>query len=66
MHFFPILVAPDDQLVGIRVVLVIRGIVIVRNSDNASAFGQRERLGEVIAELPIKIPFRFENGFRFS
>src|SRR5438477_11966913 len=44
LHLVPILFAPEDELGRIRVVLVISGIVIVRNSHNARSLRYRKRL----------------------
>src|SRR4051812_20580396 len=47
LHLVPILFAPEDQLRGVRVVLVVRGIVVVRDSNDAGSLGNRHRLCEI-------------------
>ena len=66
LHLVPILVSPDDKFVGIGIVLVVRRVVVVSNSDYARTLRQELGFRKVISHLPIEVPFRLENRFRLS
>src|SRR6185295_3416182 len=53
LHFFPVLIAPNDKLLRIRVELVVRRVVVVREADDSRSLRQRDGLGEIVADLPI-------------
>ena len=64
LHFFPVLISPENELVRVGIEFVVRRVVVVGESDDPRAFRQRDRLSEVVSHLPIEIPLRFENRFR--
>ena len=54
-HFVVGLIAPADGGVGIGIVGIIFGIVVPGDGLQHGAGGQRQGLGEAIAELPVEI-----------
>ena len=60
-HLIPVLRTPAHFFRGIRIERVVRRVVKMGDPDQPSAFGQRDRLGQLVPELPVEVPFPFEN-----
>src|SRR5687768_17598661 len=57
-HLVPCLRTPFDQLRRIRIELVLRRVVVMRDTFKAAAFGRGHLFFEDISQLPVEIPSR--------
>src|SRR5579871_1107075 len=62
-HLVPGLVAPNHSSIGIGIMRVVGGVVVPGNRLQLGAGGQKTRLRQAIAELPVKIPIHLEQRF---
>src|SRR3984885_13062706 len=62
-HFIVSLISPADGFVWIRIVAILGSVIEPRDGLQFGSGFQRERLGEVVAQLPIKIVVPAEKSF---
>src|SRR5580693_7065426 len=62
-HFIVSLISPADGFIWVRIVSILRRIIEPRDGLQFGSGFQGERLGEFVAQLPIKIVVHAEKSF---